>query len=82
MTAGLATKTAGMAAAGERAVDLVAARLRLQAYSLSIVDGFLLISWSCAFALLMVALLRKSPLDYGDLKAIQQTMSVQKESKS
>ncbi len=82
MTAGLAGKTAGMAAAGERAVNLIAARLRLQAYSLSIVDGFLLIAWSCACALVLVALLRKSPLDYGDLKAIQQTLSLQKESKS
>ena len=82
MTAGLAAKTAGMAAAGERAVDLIAARLRLQAYSLSIVDGFLLVAWSCVCALLMVALLRKSPLDYGDLKTIQQALSAQKESKS
>jgi DHA2 family multidrug resistance protein len=82
LTAGLASKTNGMAAAGERAVDLIAARLRLQAFSLSIVDGFLLIAWSCACALVFVALLRKSPLDYGDLKAIQQAMSVQKESKS
>jgi len=31
--------------------DLIAARLRLQAYSLSLIDGFLLIAWSCAFAL-------------------------------
>ncbi len=82
MTTGFAAKTAGMAAAGERAVDLVAARLRLQAYSLSIVDGFLLIAWSCVCALVLVALLRKSPLDYGDLKAIQQALSAQKESKS
>jgi hypothetical protein len=82
MAAGLAAKTAGMAAAGERAVDLIAARLRLQAYSLSIVDGFLLIAWSCACALVLVALLRKSPLDYGDLKAIQQTLFLRKESKS
>jgi hypothetical protein len=82
MAAGLAAKTAGMAAAGERAVDLIAARVRLQAYSLSIVDGFLLIAWSCVCALVLVALLRKSPLDYGDLKAIQQTMFSQKESKS
>ena len=53
MTAGLAAKTSGMATAGERAVDLIAARLRLQAYSLSIVDGFLLIAWSCACALVV-----------------------------
>jgi MFS transporter, DHA2 family, multidrug resistance protein len=82
MTAGLAGKSAGMVAAGERAVDLIGARLRLQAYSLSIVDGFLLIAWSCACALLMVAMLRKSPLDYGDLKEIQQTLSRPKGSKS
>jgi MFS transporter, DHA2 family, multidrug resistance protein len=81
LTAGLAAKTAGVATAGERAVDLIAARVRLQAYSLSIGDGFLLIAWSCACALVLVALLRKSPLDYGDLKAIQQTLSLPKESK-
>jgi len=40
-----------LAAAGARSVDLIAARLRLQAYSLSIIDGFLLIAWSCACAL-------------------------------
>jgi len=81
MTAGLAAKTAGLATAGARAVDLIGARLRLQAHSLSIVDGFLLIAWSCVCALVLVALLRKSPLDYGDLKAIQQAVSLQKESK-
>src|SRR5579862_4170173 len=72
MTAGLYAKSSGMAAAGARAVDLIAARLRLQAYSLSINDGFLLIAWSCAFALILVVLLRRSPLDYADLSAQQQ----------
>jgi hypothetical protein len=46
--------------------------VRLQAYSLSLIDGFLLIAWSCACALIFVALLRKSPLNYGDLSAMQQ----------
>jgi MFS transporter, DHA2 family, multidrug resistance protein len=73
MTAGLYAKSSGIAAAGVRAVDLLGARLRLQAYSLSLIDGFLLISWSCFCALILVALLRKSPLDYGDLSAEQQT---------
>src|SRR5580698_10114120 len=81
MTAGLYAKSSGMAAAGARAVDLVAARLRLQAYSLSINDGFLLIAWSCAWALIFVALLRKSPLDYGDLSAQQPAPASAKESK-
>jgi DHA2 family multidrug resistance protein len=71
LTAGLYAKSSGMAAAGARAADVIAARLRLQAYSLSLLDGFLLIAWSCAGALIFVALLRRSPLDYGDLSAQQ-----------
>ena len=81
LTAGLAAKTSGMTAAGARAIDLIGARLRLQAYNLSLNDGFLLISWSCACALIFVALLRKSPLNYGDLSAMQQISASGKESK-
>ena len=81
MSAGLYAKSSGRAAAGARAIDLIAARLRLQAYSLSINDGFLLIAWSCACALIFVALLRQSPLDYGDLSMQQQIPASTKESK-
>jgi MFS transporter, DHA2 family, multidrug resistance protein len=81
MSAGLYAKSSGVAAAGARAIDLVSARLRLQAYSLSINDGFLLIAWSCACALILVALLRQSPLDYADLSAQQQVPASPKESK-
>src|SRR5712672_2817846 len=80
MTGGLYAKSSGMAAAGARAIDLIAARLRLQAYSLSILDGFLLIAWSCACALIFVALLRKSPLNYGELSDMQQIPTEHKES--
>jgi DHA2 family multidrug resistance protein len=72
MTAGLYAKSSGIASATARAVDLVGSRIRLQAYSLSLIDGFLLIAWSCFCALILVALLRKSPLNYGDLSAMQQ----------
>ena len=71
MTAGLYAKSSGLAAASARAIDLIGSRLRLQAYSLSLLDGFLLIAWSCACALILVASLRKSPLNYGDLSAMQ-----------
>jgi DHA2 family multidrug resistance protein len=81
MTGGLYPKSPGIVAAGGRAVDLIAARVRLQAYSLSIVDGFLLIAWSCVCALIFVALLRRSPLDYGDLSALQKMQASAKESK-
>jgi DHA2 family multidrug resistance protein len=80
LTAGLYAKTGGIATAGARAVDLIATRLRLQAYGLSLNDGFLLISWSCACALLIVAWLRKSPFNYGDLIAMQQTPGSGKDS--
>jgi MFS transporter, DHA2 family, multidrug resistance protein len=78
MTAGLYAKSSGVAAASARAVALIGARLRLQAYGLSLVDGFLLIAWSCLCALLLVALLRPSPLNYGDLSSMQQTPAVRK----
>jgi MFS transporter, DHA2 family, multidrug resistance protein len=81
MTEGLYPKSPGIVAAGGRAVDLIAARVRLQAYSLSIVDGFLLIAWSCVCALIFVALLRRSPLDYGDLSRLQQMQASANESK-
>jgi len=71
MAAGVYAKSSGMAAAGARAAGLIGARLRLQAYSLSLIDGFLLVAWTCAIALLFVALLRKSPLNYGDLSMLQ-----------
>jgi DHA2 family multidrug resistance protein len=80
MTAGLYAKSSGIAAASARAIDLIGARLRLQAHSLSLLDGFLLIAWSCACALILVALSRKSPLNYGDLSAMQQLPASGKES--
>jgi DHA2 family multidrug resistance protein len=80
MTAGLYAKSSGIAAASARAVDLIGARLRLQAYSLSLIDGFLLISWSCAVALVLVALMRKSPLNFGHLSDMQQIPAAHEES--
>jgi DHA2 family multidrug resistance protein len=74
-TAGLFSKSADSAAAAGRAVGLIGSRLRLQAYTLSIIDGFYLVAWACVGALLLVALLRKSPLNYGDLSAVQQQLT-------
>jgi DHA2 family multidrug resistance protein len=67
MTAGLFGKSGGLPAATGRAVGLVSARLRLQAYTLTINDGFHLVAWACVAGLLLIALLRKSPLNYGEL---------------
>jgi len=71
LTAKLFSHSSGLAAATGRAVAVVSGRLRLEAYTLSIIDGFYLVAWACAIALLLVALLRKSPLSYADLSADQ-----------
>jgi len=72
LTAGAFPKSSGLAQAAGRAVDIVSGRLRLQAYALSLNDGFYLVAWTCAIALLFVACLRESPLKYGDLSGMQQ----------
>jgi len=71
LAAGVYAKSFGAAEAGARAVGLVGARLRLQAHALSLNDGFLLVAWTCVVALLLTALLRKSPLNYADLSILQ-----------
>jgi DHA2 family multidrug resistance protein len=82
LTAGMFSKSSGVAAATGRAVGLISGRLRLQAYTLSIIDAFYLVAWACVVALLLVALLRKSPLHYGDLSAVQQQLSAPSEVKA
>jgi MFS transporter, DHA2 family, multidrug resistance protein len=67
LTAGLYGKSGGLATAGGRAAGLLAARLRLQAYTLTFIDGFHLVAWGCVAALLLIALLHKSPLNYKQL---------------
>jgi DHA2 family multidrug resistance protein len=67
LTAGLYGKSSGLATATGRAVGLIGGRVRLQAYTLAFIDGFHLIAWACVAALFLVALLRKSPLNYGEL---------------
>jgi len=36
------------------------------------------VAWTCVIALLLVALLRRSPLNYGDLSAFQQAPAAPK----
>jgi DHA2 family multidrug resistance protein len=82
LATGLFTKSSGVAAATGRAVGVISSRLRLQAYTLSINDGFYLVAWACVAALLLTALLRRSPLNYGDLTVIQEEMNRPQEAKS
>src|SRR5258705_155401 len=80
LTAGLFGKSSGLPSPAARAADLIVSRLRLQAYSLSLIDGFLLIAWSCAIALVLVGLLRKSPMSYDGLADVQQQLPPEEQS--
>src|SRR5271165_2493122 len=67
LAAGLYGKSSGLAAATGRAVGLTSARVRLQAYTLTFIDGFHFVAWACVAALCVIALLQKSPLSYAEL---------------
>jgi hypothetical protein len=67
LSEGLYGKSSGLPAAVGRAIGVVAGRLRLQAFTLTFIDGFHLVAWACVLALLLAALLRKAPLNYGEL---------------
>ena len=82
LTAGLFAKSVGLAAATGRAVGIISSRVRLQAYTLTFIDGFYLVAWACVIGLLLVALLRKSPLNYGHLNVVQQQPPPPQEAKS
>jgi DHA2 family multidrug resistance protein len=82
LTVGLWSKSAGLEAATGRAIGVIGGRLRLEAYTLTFIDGFHLLAWSCVLALLLIALLRRSPLNYGDLGTFQPQASERREARS
>jgi MFS transporter, DHA2 family, multidrug resistance protein len=69
LTAGLYSKSYGVSEAVGRAAGVVSGRVRLQAYTLTFIDGFHLVAWACVVALVLAALLRKAPLSYHDFEA-------------
>ena len=82
VTAKFISHSSGMADAAGRAVGLIGGRLRLEAYTLSIIDGFYLVAWACVIALLVTALLRRAPLDYADLSSTQSLSAPSTEKKA
>lgn len=71
LAAGLTAKSSGLMAATGRALGIIDSKLRLQAYSLTFIDAFHLVAWACAVMLLVTAVLRKSPLSFARLPALQ-----------
>jgi DHA2 family multidrug resistance protein len=67
---GLAAKSDGVAAATGRAIGIVASSVRLQAYTLTYIDAFHLVAWSCVATLLVIAMMRRFPLNYRQLAAL------------
>jgi DHA2 family multidrug resistance protein len=82
LTAGFFGKSSGLAAAMGRAVGIVSGRLRLQAYTLTFIDGFYVIAWACFVALLLIVFVRRSPLGYGELSDLQEKTIVREDGKS
>ena len=79
LAAGLATKSSGAMAATGRAVGIIDSKLRLQAYSLTFIDGFHLVAWGCALMLLVTVLLRKAPMSFRQLGSLQEQSAATKE---
>jgi MFS transporter, DHA2 family, multidrug resistance protein len=79
--AGVFSKSAGLAAAAGRAVAIIGERIRLQSYTLTLIDGFYLVALACVIGMVLDACLRKSPLNYGDLALLQRTPAVPPEAR-
>ena len=72
LAASLAGRSNGVVGATGRALDIVDSKLRLQAYALTFIDAFHLLVWACAAMLLVTAILRRSPMNFRQLPALQQ----------
>jgi DHA2 family multidrug resistance protein len=77
LAAGLSAKSSGLSTATDRALEIVNSKLRLQAYALTFIDAFHLIAWACFVMLLVTAVLRKSPMSFGQLGALLHPISIQ-----
>ena len=72
LAAGLAGRSGGLVASVGDALGVIDSKLRLQAYSLTFLDGFHLLIWSCVAMLFFTAALRKSPMNFRQLPALQE----------
>jgi DHA2 family multidrug resistance protein len=70
LTAGLAAKSAAVSTAAGRAAGVIAAKVRLQAYTLSFVDAFHLLAWMAVAMSILLATLGRFPMNFRDLAAL------------
>ena len=79
LAAGLAGRSNGVVAATGRALDIVDSKVRLQAYALTFIDAFHLVAWACMAMLLVTAVLRRQPMSFRQLPALQQGSNLPQE---
>jgi len=70
LAAGLGPRSSGPGTAAGRAVGLIGGSVRQQAYSLTFIDAFHLIAWVSVATLILIATLRRFPLNFRDLTAL------------
>jgi DHA2 family multidrug resistance protein len=68
LAGGLASTSSGVTTAADRAIGMVANGVRMQAYTLSFIDAFHFIAWTCVGVLILVATLRRFPQTFRDLR--------------
>jgi DHA2 family multidrug resistance protein len=64
----LASTSSGVTTAAGRAIGMVANGVRIQAYTLSFIDAFHFIAWTCVGVLILVATLRRFPQTFRGLR--------------
>ena len=72
LAAGLSPKSSGLMAATAGAAEIIDNKLRLQAYSLTFIDAFHLVAWACVGIVVLIALLRKAPMNFAQIPLLQQ----------
>jgi DHA2 family multidrug resistance protein len=70
LAGGLAANSTGGAAAAGRAVGLIAGAVRGQAYTLAFIDAFQLLACMAVAMLILIATLRRFPMNFRDLAAL------------
>ena len=68
LTAGLLSRSSGADEANLRAMELLSAQVRAQAYTMATSDGFVLVGWMVISFLLLMALLHKPRFSFQDLR--------------
>jgi len=70
LTAGLAGRSTGAPEAAGRAFGVIAGGVRVQAYTLALIDAFSLIAWMSVVTLILLATLGRFPLNFRGLAAL------------